>query len=295
MTATTTPAVTSATTPATPAPTSTDTSVLDALKRKQHAVWSSGDYNKIAAITVPVAEHLVSAAAIRPGSQVLDVATGTGHAALAAARQFGRVSGVDYVPALVDVARRRAAAEDIEVDFVVGDAEELPFPAQSFDVVLSAIGVMFTADHQRAADELVRVVRPGGRIALASWSPSGFVGRLLATVGAHVSPPAGARPPTRWGDPQAVGELFGNQVSELRFEEAVVTQRFGSPEHFADYFLTYYGPTHKAAASLDVQARGALHADMVELARSHNRATDGSFVSDWAYLVAVGTRARRRG
>ena len=181
----------------------------DELKAKQQQIWSSGDYNKIAAITVPVSESLVRRADPRPGDRVLDVATGTGHAALAAARRGAHVDGIDYVPALLDIARRRAAAEDLAVDFVEADAEDLPFADGSFDHVLSAIGVMFTADHERAAAELVRVTRPGGRISLASWTPTGFVGRLLKTVGAHVPPPAVAQSPTRWGVADTVRDLLG--------------------------------------------------------------------------------------
>jgi SAM-dependent methyltransferase len=270
--------------------TTTNVPALEMLKRKQHAIWSSGDYNKIAAITVPVAETLVAAAAARPGARVLDVATGTGHVALAAARQFCDVTAIDYVAALVDVARRRADAEGLSVDLRVADAENLPFPDCTFDTVLSAIGVMFTADHARAAHELVRVTRPGGRVAVASWTPTGFVGRLLKTVGGHVPAPTVAQPPTRWGVPDVVQDLLGDGVDEVASQTRTVTQRFGSPEHFADYFLTYYGPTRTAAAQLGSAGVTALRQDMVELARATNRAEDGSFTSDWEYLVTVATK-----
>jgi SAM-dependent methyltransferase len=179
--------------------TMTDTTTkFDEIKAKQQVTWQSGDYAKIAWLTVPVAEALVVAADPAPGARVLDVATGTGHAALGAARRFCDVTGIDYVPALIAAARRRADAEGLAVTFREADAENLPFPDGSFDQVLSAIGVMFTADHQRAADELMRVCRPGGRIALANWVPTGFVGQMLAAVARHVTPPAGALPPTRW-------------------------------------------------------------------------------------------------
>ena len=267
-----------------------DAPALEALKRKQQGIWSSGDYNKIAAITVPVAETLVEAAEIAPGSQVLDVATGTGHVALAAARQFGQVSAVDYVPALLEVARRRAAAEGVPIALAEGDAENLQYADGTFDAVLSALGVMFTADHARAAAELVRVSRPGGTIALANWTPDGFIGQLLATVGRHVPPPPVATPPTRWGRPDSVKELLGDAVSDVRFEKHTVTQRFASPEHFADYFLTYYGPTHMAFQSLSAEGRTALRDDIVELARGANQAHDGSFTSQWEYLVTIATK-----
>ena len=268
----------------------TDAPALEALKHKQQGIWSSGDYNKIAAITVPVAETLVEAAELAPGARVLDVATGTGHVALAAARQFGKVSAVDYVPALLEVARRRAAAEALPLELAEGDAENLPYDDNVFDAVLSALGVMFTADHARAAAELVRVTRHGGTIGLANWTPEGFIGQLLATVGRHVPPPPVAKPPTRWGRPEAVRELLGDAIADVRFEKRTVTQRFASPEHFADYFLTYYGPTHMAAKSLTDEGRVALRNDIVELARGANSAHDGSFTSRWEYLVTIATK-----
>ena len=268
----------------------TDAVALEALKRKQQGIWSSGDYNKIAAVTVPVAETLVETVGIAAGARVLDVATGTGHVALAAARQFARVSALDYVPALLEVARRRAAAEGLPVALSEGDAENLPYDDDSFDVVLSALGVMFTADHARAAAELVRVTRSGGTIAFANWTPEGFIGQLLATVGRHVPPPPVATPPTRWGRPDAVSELLGDAVADVRFERHTVTQRFASPEHFADYFLTYYGPTYMAARSLPAEGRDALRADIVELARRANESQDSSFTGQWEYLITIATK-----
>lgn len=269
----------------------TTIATFEQIKAKQQATWSSGDYGRIAWLTVPVAETLAAAADLRPGAKVLDVATGTGHVALAAARRFCDVTGIDYVPELVATADRRARAEGLAVDFRVADAEHLPFPDDSFDYALSAIGVMFTADHERAAAELVRVVKPGGRIALASWTPTGFVGQLLKTVGRHAAPPPGALPPTRWGVEHSVRELLGDGVAKVSTATATVTQRFPSPEYFADFFLTYYGPTYKAAERLPEQARPALRDDMIALAAASNRGTDGTVVSDWEYLIAVATVA----
>lgn len=270
--------------------TTTLTPALDELRAKQQQVWSSGDYNRIAAITVPVSETLVGRLDPRPGQRVLDVATGTGHAALAAARRGAVVTGIDYVPALLDVARRRAAAEDLDVTFVEATAEELPFEDGTFDHVVSAIGVMFAADHDRAASELVRVTRPGGRISLASWTPTGFVGRLLRTVGAHVPPPPAAQPPTRWGVVDTVRELLGDDVSGLHGVHLTVPQRWASEEAFADVFLTHYGPTFSAASRLDEAGRAALRADLVALAADSNRGPAGTFVTDWEYLLVTATR-----
>lgn len=258
---------------------------LAALKQVQQKVWSSGDYGRVAWVTVPVADDLVASMELVPGSSVLDVATGTGHVALSSARSFTHATGIDYVPALVATARRRAEAEGLDVDFRVGDAESLPFDDDSFDYTMSAIGTMFTADHERAAREMVRVTRPGGRVGLASWTPTGFVGRMLKAVGAHVAPPPGSQPPTRWGDPAVVRSLLGEQVDDVRMWTSAVRQRFIDPAHFVDFFLENYGPTHKAAEKLDAQGRAAFRADLIGLAQEANLATDGTFVSDWEYLL----------
>jgi len=219
--------------------THTESSALEDLKTKQRQIWSSGDYGRIAWITVPIGRELAEAVELRPGARVLDVATGTGHVALEAARTLCEATGIDYVPELVDVARRRAEAEGLEVDFEVADAEAMPFADDTFDFVVSAIGVMFTADHDRAAAELVRTCRPGGRIGLASWTPSGFVGQMLKTVGKHVPPPPASQPPTRWGSADVVEELLGDGVHDVASYTATVTQRFASPEAYADFFLTH--------------------------------------------------------
>ena len=270
--------------------TTTGTPDLTELRDKQQKVWSSGDYNKIAALTVPVSEHLVDHVGVSPDERVLDVATGTGHVALAAARRSAESVGIDYVPGLLEIARRRAEAEDLVVELAEADAEHLPQEDASFDVVLSAIGVMFAADHDAAARELVRVTRPGGRIGLASWTPEGFVGGILRTVGAHVSPPPGAQPATRWGTEEVVAGLLGDGVTDVGSVTATVTQRFTDGAAFADLFLTYYGPTFAAASRLDDEGRAALRADLVALAESHDRGEGDGLVVDWEYRIVTATR-----
>ena len=264
---------------------------LEEVKSRQQKTWSSGDYGKIAWITVPLADALCEAADLRPGSAVLDVATGTGHIALAAARRFCAATGIDYVPALLQQARARAGAEHLQVEFIEADAEDLPYPDASFDYALSALGVMFTADHQRAAGELLRVCRSGGVVGLANWTPAGFIGQMLKLVGRHVPPPPGISPPTRWGTEQEVRDLLGGGTAELAFTTASVRQRFPSPEFFADFFLTHYGPTLKAAEALTPEGRLAFRDDLIALAIASNHATDGTLVSDWEFLITVAAKA----
>jgi SAM-dependent methyltransferase len=201
-----------------PSPT-TPPADLEAVKRKQQATWASGDYSAIGALIPIISEDLCDAADLRAGSHVLDVAGGSGNTALAAARMFCDVVSLDYVPSLLERGRERAAAEQLPVCFVEGDAEALPFEDASFDAVISVVGVMFAPDHERAAAELVRVCRPRGTIALASWTPEGFIGGLLKTVGKHVPPPAGVRPPTLWGDEDHVRGLLGAQVDVVRRDD----------------------------------------------------------------------------
>jgi SAM-dependent methyltransferase len=264
---------------------------LEQVKERLQATWSSGDYARIAWITVPLADALCEAVDLRPRSRVLDVATGTGHVALAAARRFCDATGVDYVPSLVEAATRRTEAEELEVDFQEGDAEELPFGEASFDYVLSAIGVMFTADHERAARELTRVCRPDGTVGLINWTPTGFVGQMLKTVGSHVAPPPGLQPPPRWGTEDYVRELLGDRVAEISFRTDAITARFPSPQFFADFFIENYGPTRKASEALEGEGRTAFRNDLAELAAGMSRAEDGTAILDLEYLVAVARRA----
>jgi SAM-dependent methyltransferase len=267
------------------------TTPLDELKSRQQKMWGSGDYGHVAWLTVPLADVLCEAVDLRPGARVLDVASGTGHVALAAARRFCTVVGTDYVPALLEVARRRAEAEGLAVSFQEGDAEDLPCADADYDYVLSAIGTMFAPDHARVASELLRVCKPGGIVGTVNWTPSGFVGEMLATVSRHVAPPAGVQPPTLWGTEAHQRELFGDRAQRLSCTVGTVTQRFLSPAHFADFFLTYYGPTLKAAETLDAAGREAFRADLISMAEQSNRSGGETLVCDWEYLVAVATKA----
>jgi SAM-dependent methyltransferase len=263
---------------------------LAAVKQRQQQTWASADYAAVAALIVPMAEGLAQNAGLRAGDRVLDVATGSGNAALAAARCGCEVTGIDYVPALLERARARAAAEGLEIEFAEGDAEHLAFPDASFDAVLSCLGVMFTPDQERAAAELARVCRPGGTIGLVNWTPAGFIGQLLRTVGKHVPPPAGVRPPPQWGTEERLGELLGDAVSRLDFQRRTFVFRFRSPDDFATFFRDNYGPVHKAFGALDEPGRERLHDDLTALARDHDREEGPSVAMPAEYLEVVATR-----
>lgn len=263
---------------------------LEEIKARQPAIWASGDYSKVAWVTVPLADTMVEAVELRPGSKVLDVATGTGHVALAAARRFCVVVGVDFVPALLDVARRRAAAEGLEVTFIEGDAENLPCSDGEFDYELSAIGAMFAPNQEKTASELLRVTRSGGTIGMINWTPTGFVGEVFKTVAKYVPPPPDLKPATLWGTEERVRELLGSGVSHLVFKRDRLRQRFLSPEHYADFFLTWYGPILKASESMEPSTREAFRADLIAVASRFNSATDGSAAIDSDYMIVIATK-----
>ena len=264
---------------------------LAAVKQRQQQAWASGDFHVVAARITLVAEQLVDAADLRSGWRVLDVATGSGNAAIAAARLGCTAVGVDYVPTLLERGRRRAAAEGLDVALLEGDAEALPFPDRSFDAVTSVFGSMFAPDHQRAAAELLRVSRPGGTIALASWTPEGFIGELFRTVARHVAPPAGVSSPMLWGTEAHLRQLFGDRIESLEVTERTFTFRFRSAEEFVDFFRNWYGPTLKAFAAVDgPEGRAALEADLVDLARRFDRLGGGDAIAIPAtYAEAIAT------
>jgi len=261
-----------------------------AIKQRQQQTWAAGDFARVATSLVIVGETLCEAVDLRAGSRVLDVACGSGTAALAAARRFCDVTGVDYVPALLERGRERAAAERLEVEFVEGDAEALPFGDASFDVVLSTFGVMFAPDQARAAAELLRVCRPGGTIGLANWTPEGRSGQVFRIAARYVPPPPGLAPPTRWGTDEGLRTLIGDGIRDLSIERRNFVSRYRSPEHWLAFFREYFGPTKRAFEAIDAAARESLAADLLDLMRQANQADDGTLVASSEYLEVVATR-----
>jgi SAM-dependent methyltransferase len=258
-----------------------------AIKRRQQATWASGDFAVIGTTLQIVGETLAEAVDIRAGELVIDVAAGNGNASLAAARRFASVTSTDYVPALLERGSARARAEGLQVCFEVADAEALPYGDGSFDAALSTFGVMFAPDHGRAAAEMLRVVRPGGRIGLASWTPEGFVGRLLALVGRHVPPAPGLESPALWGTEPHIVRLFGSRAFEIHAERRTFYMRYESPAHWLQVFRDYYGPTHQAFATLDPDGQRALELEITGLLEGMNSGGPQSLVVPAEYLQVV--------
>jgi len=257
-----------------------------AIKARQQATWASGDFAVVGTTLSIVGETLAEAADVRADECVLDVAAGNGNATLAAARRFARVTSTDYVPALLEKGRQRAVAEGFDVRFEPADAENLPYADGSFDVVLSTFGTMFAPDHARTAREMSRVARAGGRIGMANWTPEGFIGRLFKVIGKHVPPPAGLKSPALWGQASYLRELFPN-AAQMRCERRRFNFRYRSAAHWFQVFRDYYGPTHKALASLDSAAARALEGDIVALLEELNVAGPRSLVVPSEYLEVV--------
>jgi ubiquinone/menaquinone biosynthesis C-methylase UbiE len=262
---------------------------LNAIKDKQQKTWASGNYAVIGNQLVIMGERLCEAADVHSGHKVLDVATGSGNTAISAARHYCDVTAIDYVPELIEQAKERARAERLEISFEVGDAEDLPYPDASFDVVLSTVGVMFAPDQEKTAAELLRVCKPAGKIGLANWTPKGFVGNMFRTVGKHVPPPPAIKPPPLWGTQERLRELFGEGISSLHTTRRSFAFRYLSAEHFIEYFRTYYGPVHKAFESLNAAGQEALARDLEELLYNWNTSGDETVVvpSDYLEVVAV--------
>lgn len=264
---------------------------FDTIKTRQQATWASGDYSIIGTTLQIVGETIAEAADIRAGEQVLDVAAGNGNATLAAARRFAVVTSTDYVSSLLEKGRQRANAEGLAVRFQNADAESLPFADGEFDVALSVFGVMFAPNQERAAQEMLRVVRPGGRIGLANWTPEGFIGRLFKVIGAHVPPPAGIKSPSAWGSETRIVELFGASAAGIRCERRFFNFRYNSAAHWLQVFREYYGPTHKAFAALEPNGRTALERDITALLNELNMAGSHSLVIPGEYLEVVIAKA----
>jgi ubiquinone/menaquinone biosynthesis C-methylase UbiE len=262
---------------------------LSAIKDRQQKTWTSGNYERIGNTLVIMGELLCEAVDVHAGDKVLDVATGSGNTAISAARRFCDVTGIDYVPELIEHARKRAEVEGLEITFDVGDAEDLPYPDASFDVVLSTLGVMFTPDQEKAAKELLRICRPGGKIGLANWTPDGFIGNMFRTLGKHVPPPPGIKPPPLWGTEERLRELLGEGVASLGVMQRSYTWRYPSAKHFVEYFGSYYGPMLKAFESLDPDGQEALAEDLKELLEHWNISGDATLIvpSDYLEVVAV--------
>jgi len=268
---------------------STTTPAVDlaAVKNKQHLAWSSGDYAVVGTTLQIVGESLCEALDLRAGERVLDVAAGNGNATLAAARRWCDVVSTDYVSTLLERGRARASAEGLPVKFEQADAENLPYNDHSFDVVLSTFGVMFTPDQDKAAAEMARVSKPGGRIGLANWTPTSFVGEIFKTMGKYLAPAAGVKSPALWGTEARLRELFGERLDLIAIERKHFAFRYHSPAHWLEVMRTFYGPVHKAFGSLDAAKQEALAADLIALAEKFNRATDGTLVAPSEYLEVV--------
>jgi len=261
-----------------------------AIKVRQRAAWSSGDYRRIGSTLQIVGERLADALAMRPDAEVLDVAAGNGNITLAMARRWCRVTSTDYCENLLEHGRRRAEAEGFEVEFRPADAEALPFADGSFDAVVSTFGVQFAPDQAAAARELLRVCRSGGRIGLANWVPGSFIGNLFRVIGRHVAPPAGVSSPAQWGDRDWLNTHFGAQASDVTITTRAFDFVYRSPQHFVDFFRAFYGPVEKAFLALDAAGQARLEADMLALIAEFDVATDGTMRVPGEYAEVVVTK-----
>ena len=263
---------------------------FNAIKQRQQATWSSGDFAVIGTTLQIVGESLAEAADVRAGERVLDVAAGNGNATLAAARRFAEVTSTDYVPHLLDRGAARAKAEGLDIEFQIADAENLPFDDGSFDVVLSTFGAMFTPDHTRPAREMLRVARSGGRIGLANWTPEGFIGQLFKVIGGYIPAPVGLKSPALWGTEAHIAELFGTQAADIRAARRNFNFRYRSAAHWLQIFRDFYGPTHMTFAALDHARQAALAQDITALLDRLNIAGPASLVVPAEYLEVVITK-----
>jgi ubiquinone/menaquinone biosynthesis C-methylase UbiE len=260
---------------------------LSIIRARQQKTWASGDFAVVASRIVLASEQLADVMDLHAGWHVLDVACGSGNATLAAARSGTQAVGVDYVPALLEDGRARAAAEGLDVEFRTAEAESLPFDDSTFDAALTVFGTMFAADHQKAADEIVRVVRPTGTLGLASWRPTGFIGEMFGVITSYVPAPAGVTSPMRWGTEEYLNDLFGPSIAAMTSAERTCIFRFTSPEEFVAFFRRWYGPTLKAFETLDEVGQAGLARDLTDLAGRWDRHTDASVAIPATYLESV--------
>lgn len=261
----------------------------DAIKIKQNAAWSAGDYGKVGVTLQIAGEELAETMDMAPDTKILDVAAGNGNATLAFARRFCDVTSTDYVGTLLESGKARADVEGLDIHFQVADAESLPFNDAAFDAVVSTYGVMFTPNQQQSANEMIRVCRPGGKVGMANWTPASFIGQLFKTLGKHITPPAGVKSPGLWGSREWIDENFGPHSHSVSYTLKNFIFRYRSPEHFVDYFRTFYGPMQKAFLALDEQGQGALERDLHALITEFNTATDGSvrIPSEYAEIIVT--------
>ena len=265
---------------------------FEAITQVQQGIWSKGDFAMVASLVFNASESLAEDLEIVPDERVLDVACGSGNGAISAARRsWGGVVGADYVPALLERGRERAAAERLEVEFVEADAQDLPFEDAGFDVAMSIFGAMFAPDQPQTAAELLRVTKPGGRIGMANWTPEGAVGQMFQTISKHAPPPPGVESPLRWGTEERVRELFGDGVAEIRFEPRISRQPFRSAEHYIEFFRTYFGPTQMAYERVGPDGEQALTDDLLAFLNGANTAGDRAMVLEAEYLQLIATRA----
>lgn len=267
-------------------------SEMDALKTRLRATWIAGDFGQIAKYYTGDAEAFIHRLNLKPGMKVLDVACGTGNTALPAARTGAEVTGIDLAPNLVEQARENATREGLKVQFDEGDAEAMPYADASFDVVLTMFGAMFAPRPELIASELTRVCRPGGVIAMANWTPGGFIGQMFKIMSAHVPPPPNMPPPPMWGVEENVRQRLGEGISKLETQLQTVTWSFPfSPAEVVEHFRLYYGPTQKAFGLLDDEKQAALRKDLEQLWSSNNQGTNGTTVVTGEYLQVMATRA----
>jgi SAM-dependent methyltransferase len=264
---------------------------MEALKARLKATWMSGDYGHFATYLEAGALDFLSRIPIEPGTRILDVACGAGQTAIPMSRAGAKVTGIDIATNLIEQARARAQAENLDARFDEGDAEMLPYPDGSFDIVVSLIGAMFAPRPELVAAELKRVCRPGGKIIMGNWTPSGFVGQMFKTMGTHVPPPGIMAPPVKWGDEAIVRERFEDGISHLRLSRQLYPFRYPfSPSEAVEFFRLYYGPTFKAFGALDAEKQSALRRDLEQLWTEHNLATDGTTLVLAEYLEVVAIR-----